>query len=51
MIKTTLYSQEPRYEHILLIKKKYENLKVDSNTIENNYMINPINTSVYLDRT
>ena len=37
MIKTTLYSQKLIYEDILLIKKKYQNLKVDSNTTDSNY--------------
>ena len=44
MIKTTLYNQK-------LIHKKYENLKVDLDTIKNSYsMIDPTNTSVYLNK-
>ena len=45
MIKTTLYNQK-------LIHEQTENSKVDSDTVKkNNYtMINPTNTSVYLNR-
>ena len=41
MIKTALYNQKLIYEHPLLINKKYENLKVDSNTTTNNYKAQP----------
>ena len=37
MIKTTLYSQKLIYEYMLLIKKKYQNLKVNSNKTDSSY--------------
>ena len=43
MIKTTLYNQKLIHKYILLIKKQYETLKVNSNTFETN-------TSVYLNK-
>ena len=43
MIKTTLYNQK-------VIHEKYQNLKVDSDTIKNSYsMINSTNTCVYFE--
>ena len=45
MIKTALHNQK-------IIHEKYENSKVDSDTINNIYiMINPTNTCVYLNKT